>query len=390
VNKDYKAEALSSHAAWQGKLRTVSKVRVDSREALSVAYTPGVAAPCEEIFRDPSLSFRYTGRGNTVAVISDGSAVLGLGNIGALAGMPVMEGKCVLMHEFGGIDAIPIVLDTQDPDGIVAAVKAIAPSFGGINLEDIASPKCFEVEKRLIEACDIPVFHDDQHGTAIVVLAGLMNALKVVGKKLSRVRVCLCGPGAAGQAITRLLLRSGVYDVVCVDENGILSPERTDLDAAKADLARLTNKARLCGGLTEAIAGADVFVGVSKANLVTKEMIASMSQGAIVFAMANPTPEITPEAAKEAGCAVIGTGRSDYPNQINNVLAFPGIFRGALDVRASSITEGMKLAAARALAALVPDPTPDRILPDPFEQGVCAAVAKAVSHAARKDGVARI
>ena len=390
MKKDYAKLALEAHKEWKGKLKTVSKVKVDSRDALSIAYTPGVAAPCLEIAEDPAKSYLYTGRGNTVAVISDGSAVLGLGNIGGLAGMPVMEGKCILMNEFAGLDAVPIVLNTQDADEIVSIVKALAPSFGGINLEDIASPKCFEVEQRLIEACDIPIFHDDQHGTAIVTLAATLNALKIVGKPVDQVKVCLNGPGAAGQAITKLLLAQGVADVVCVDRSGIVVDDRPNLTPDKAALAAVTNKQKLHGGLTEAIVGADIFVGVSKPGTLTKEMIKTMAKDPIVFAMANPTPEIMPEEAYEAGVAVMGTGRSDYPNQINNVLAFPGIFRGAFEVRASRITEEMKLAAAKALADFIPNPTPDRIIPGPFEEGVCEAVAKAVAQAARDCGVARI
>lgn len=383
---DYKKESLIRHAAWKGKIEVVPRCELKTRDDLSTAYTPGVAQPCLEIQADPDKSYEYTRRGNLVAVISDGSAVLGLGNIGGLAGMPVMEGKCALFKAFGGVDAFPIVLSTQDTDKVVEAICAIAPSFGGINLEDISAPRCFEIERRLIEALDIPVFHDDQHGTAVVVLGALYNALKLTGKRMETLRICMSGPGAAGTAIAKLLLSAGARDIVMCDRSGILHTERPGISGIKAELARLTNPRGLKGSLAEAMRGADVFIGVSAGGLVTADMIASMADKPIVFAMANPDPEITPDAAIAAGAYIAGSGRSDYMNQINNVLAFPGIFRGALDARVKRITEGMKVAAARALADMVPEDKlrPEFIIPDALDPTVAAHVAAAVKEAARR------
>ena len=389
---DYAKESLKLHAQWHGKLEIVPKMSVSNREELSLAYTPGVAQPCLEIQKDPSLSYTLTGRGNTVAVITDGSAVLGLGNIGPEAGMPVMEGKCVLFKAFGGVDAIPLCVRTQDPDEFVNTVALLAGSFGGINLEDISAPRCFEIEARLKERCDIPVFHDDQHGTAVVVLAAMMNALRLTSRSLSDLKLVTCGAGAAGTAIVRLLLSAGLKDVVVCDKNGALCPGEDWMTPAQAALAQITNPERRHGSLAEMLRGADAFIGVSAPGIVTEEMVRSMSPDPIIFPMANPTPEIMPELAKAAGAKVVGSGRSDYPNQINNVLAFPGIFRGALDVRASDINEQMKVAAANALSALVSDEdlNEDYILPQAFDKRICPAVAKAVSEAARASGVARI
>ena len=389
---DYAKESLKLHAQWHGKLEIVPKMSVSNREELSLAYTPGVAQPCLEIQKDPSLSYTLTGRGNTVAVITDGSAVLGLGNIGPEAGMPVMEGKCVLFKAFGGVDAIPLCVRTQDPDEFVNTVALLAGSFGGINLEDISAPRCFEIEARLKERCDIPVFHDDQHGTAVVVLAAMMNALRLTGRSLSDLKLVTCGAGAAGTAIVRLLLSAGLKNVVVCDKNGALCPGEDWMTPAQAALAQITNPERRHGSLAEMLRGADAFIGVSAPGIVTEEMVRSMSPDPIIFPMANPTPEIMPELAKAAGAKVVGSGRSDYPNQINNVLAFPGIFRGALDVRASDINEQMKVAAANALSALVSDEdlNEDYILPQAFDKRICPAVAKAVSEAARASGVARI
>lgn len=383
---DYKKESLIRHAAWKGKIEVVPRCELKNRDDLSTAYTPGVAQPCLEIQADPDKSYEYTRRGNLVAVISDGSAVLGLGNIGGLAGMPVMEGKCALFKAFGGVDAFPIVLSTQDTDKVVEAICAIAPSFGGINLEDISAPRCFEIERRLIEALDIPVFHDDQHGTAVVVLGALYNALKLTGKRMETLRICMSGPGAAGTAIAKLLLSAGARDIVMCDRSGILHTERPGISGVKAELARLTNPRGLKGSLAEAMRGADVFIGVSAGGLVTADMIAGMADKPIVFAMANPDPEITPDAAIAAGAYIAGSGRSDYMNQINNVLAFPGIFRGALDARVKRITEGMKVAAARALADMVPEDKlrPEFIIPDALDPTVAAHVAAAVKEAARR------
>lgn len=386
------SEALDMHKKWHGKLEVISKAPVQNAHDLSVAYTPGVAEPCVEIAKDPSLAYTYTGKHNLVAVVTDGSAVLGLGNIGGLAGMPVMEGKCCLFKKFGGVDAFPICLSTQDTKEIIDACVAIAPTFGGINLEDISAPRCFEIEEALKEKLDIPVFHDDQHGTAIVVLAALTNALKIVGKKLENVTAAILGTGAAGGAIARLLLAAGVKDLTLVDRKGILYKGREGMDWSKTQLAELTNKAGKKGSAKEALEGADVLIGVSGPNTVTADMVKCMAEKPIVFAMSNPVPEIYPDEAKKGGAAVVGTGRSDYANQINNVLAFPGIFRGALDARASAITENMKLAAVKALAGLVSDEelNADYILPKAFDERVGATVAKAVYEQAFKDKVNRI
>jgi malate dehydrogenase (oxaloacetate-decarboxylating) len=386
-------DALKLHKDNKGKLETVSKVPVKDAAALSLAYTPGVAEPCKEIKENPDLAYDYTFKGNMCAVISDGSAVLGLGNIGGLAGMPVMEGKSVLFKEFGGVDSFPICLVTQDPDEIVNICINIAPVFGGINLEDISAPRCFEIERRLKEALDIPVFHDDQHGTAVIVTAGLMNACKVTKKNFNDLTIVINGAGAAGTAIAKMILNVGVKDMFMVDSKGIIYKGRpAGMNWAKDEMAEVTNKAGHKGGLADALVGADVFIGVSKADILTPELIKTMAKDPIVFAMANPNPEVRPDVAKSAGVAVIGTGRSDYPNQINNVLAFPGIFRGAFDVRASQITENMKVAAAQALASIIPDAelTADYIIPKPFDPRVRPTIAKAVAEAARKDGVARI
>lgn len=377
---DVKQESLARHARWKGKIEVVPRCELKTREDLSTAYTPGVAQPCLEIAADPEKAYLYTRRGNMVAVVTDGSAVLGLGNIGGPAGMPVMEGKCALFKAFGDVDAFPICLDTQDTETIIATVKAIAPSFGGINLEDIAAPRCFEIERRLIEELDIPVFHDDQHGTAVVVLAALINALKLAEKSIEKIKVAMSGPGAAGTAIAKLLLKAGVTDLTMVDFDGILYPEKQGMDWAKQELSNMTNPRGLRGGLAEAVKGADVFIGVSAGGILKPEMIRSMNEKPIVFAMANPTPEIYPDEAVKAGAFIAGSGRSDFPNQINNVLAFPGIFRGALDARVSRITDEMKLAAAQGLAALVPDGelARDNIIPSALDKSVSAAVAEAV------------
>jgi malate dehydrogenase (oxaloacetate-decarboxylating) len=372
--------AVFLHKQWNGKIETCAKAPVKSREDLSIAYTPGVAAPCRIIAEDPEAAYSYTLKANTVAVVSDGSAVLGLGNIGPLAAMPVMEGKCVLFKEFGGVNAFPIVLNTQDPDEIVAAVKAIAPTFGGINLEDISAPRCFEIEERLKKELDIPVFHDDQHGTAIVVLAGIINALKVVNKKKEDCKVVVNGAGSAGIAITKLLLRYGFKDVTMCDREGIIGPDYPNLNWMQKEMTNVTNLSHKTGTLKDALVGADIFVGVSAPGIVSKEMVASMAKDSILFAMANPTPEIMPDEAKEAGARVIGTGRSDFPNQVNNVVAFPGIFRGALEARATAITEEMKLAAAETIASLVDEENlcDDFILPEAFDPRVAVAVANAI------------
>ena len=388
---DFYAASLELHAAHHGKISVESKVPLETRDDLSTAYTPGVAQPCLAIAEDPAAAYTYTAKGNAVAVVSDGSAVLGLGNIGAAAAAPVMEGKSVLFKRFGGVDAYPICLDTQDTEEIIKCVKAIAPVFGGINLEDISSPRCFEIEQRLEAELDIPVFHDDQHGTAIVVTAALMNALRLTGRNIADVRVVLNGPGAAGTAITKMLMVAGVRDIICCDRTGALVPGRAKLDAHKAELAEITNPRRFSGTLAEALVGADVFVGVSAANALSQDMVREMAPNPIVFAMANPVPEIMYEDALAAGAAVVGTGRSDTPNQINNVLAFPGIFRGALDARARNITPEMKLAAARAIAGLVTDAElrADYIVPGALDPRVAPAVAAAVTEAARTAGVAR-
>lgn len=368
------------HKQWGGKIETCSKAPVHNREDLSIAYTPGVAAPCRIIAEDKEAAYTYTLKANTVAVVSDGSAVLGLGNIGPEAAMPVMEGKCVLFREFGNINAFPICLSTQDPDEIVAAVKAIAPTFGGINLEDISAPRCFEIEERLKQELDIPVFHDDQHGTAIVVLAGIINSLKIVGKQKENCNVVVNGAGSAGIAITRLLLHYGFEHITLCDRSGILCEDTPDLNWMQKEMTKVTNPEQRQGTLADALRGADIFVGVSAPGIVSAEMVASMNQDAILFAMANPTPEIMPNEAKNAGARIVGTGRSDFPNQVNNVLVFPGIFKGALEGRAVKITEEMKLAAASALAQLV-DPaqlSEDFILPEVFDPRVAQVVSQAV------------
>ena len=373
-------KALQLHAEWQGKLDTVPKMKIATREDLALAYTPGVAEPCKVIAQDPDAAYTYTQKANTIAVVSDGSAVLGLGNIGPLAAMPVMEGKCALFKEFGGVNAVPLCLDTQDVDEIVETVKRVAPSFGGINLEDISAPRCFEIERRLIEELDIPVFHDDQHGTAIVVLCGVVNALRLTGKRREDVRVVVNGAGSAGIAISKLLLRWGIKHLLLCDIKGIISSRTEGATDAQREMLQWTNLDDVDGTLADALKGADVFVGVSAPNIVTGEMVASMAPDAAVFAMANPVPEIMPDVAREAGARVVGTGRSDFPNQINNVIAFPGIFKGALEARATRITEEMKLAAAEALAALVSDDElcEDFIRPEPFAPRAANAVAQAV------------
>ena len=390
---NYGEVSLQKHAAWKGKIEMISRAPVDSAEALSLAYTPGVATPCLEIQKDVNKSYELTRRWNTVAVVTDGTAVLGLGDIGPEAGMPVMEGKCVLFKAFGDVDAIPLCIRSKDVDEIVNTVRLLAGSFGGVNLEDISAPRCFEIERRLKECCDIPIFHDDQHGTAVITLAGLTNALKLVGKKLPEVRIVLNGAGAAATAITKLLITAGAVDVALCDRSGAIFNGRTDhMNPAKQEIAELTNPKKRQGSLKEVIQGADVFIGVSAPGALTTEMVKTMNKDAIIFACANPTPEIFPEDAKAGGAAVVSTGRSDYPNQVNNVLCFPGIFRGALDVRASDINDAMKLAAAKAIAGLVSDEElcADYILPKAFDPRVKEAVAKATSDAARVSGVARI
>ncbi len=388
---DYAKESLRLHGEWKGKIEMVTRVPVKTKDDLSLAYTPGVAQPCLEIQKDPSKSYELTRRWNMAAVITDGSAVLGLGDIGPEAGMPVMEGKCVLFKAFGDVDAFPICVKTKDVDEFVETVYNISGSFGGINLEDIAAPRCFEIERKLKEKCDIPIFHDDQHGTAVITLAGLTNALKVVGKKKEDVKVVTSGAGAAAIAITKLLLSAGFRDITMCDRKGAIYQGREGLNWIKTEMAEATNLSRKAGTLADMLVGADVFIGVSAPNTVTTEMVKTMNKDAIIFACANPTPEIFPDAAKAGGARVISTGRSDYPNQINNVLAFPGIFRGAFDVRASDINEEMKVAAAEALAGLVGDElSEDYIIPAAFDPRVGPAVAKAVAEAARRSGVARI
>ena len=373
-------KALKMHEEWNGKIETTAKAHVNSREDLAIAYTPGVAEPCKVIAQDPEAAYKYTMKANTVAVVSDGSAVLGLGNIGALAAMPVMEGKAVLFKEFGGVNALPICLDTQDTEEIIKSVVNIAPAFGGINLEDISAPRCFEIETRLKELLNIPVFHDDQHGTAIVVLAGIINALKVTGKKKEDCRVVVNGAGSAGVAITKLLLTYGFPHITMCDINGIISKNSPNLNWMQQQMTEVTNLEERTGTLADALKGADIFVGVSAPNIVSKEMVASMNKDAILFAMANPVPEIMPDLAKEAGAKVVGTGRSDFPNQVNNVVAFPGIFKGALEGRATQITEEMKLAAANAIAGLVPEEelNENNILPEAFDPRVADTVSKAI------------
>lgn len=373
-------KALKMHEEWNGKIETTAKAHVNSREDLAIAYTPGVAEPCKVIAQDPEAAYKYTMKANTVAVVSDGSAVLGLGNIGALAAMPVMEGKAILFKEFGGVNAVPICLDTQDTEEIIKSVVNIAPAFGGINLEDISAPRCFEIETRLKELLNIPVFHDDQHGTAIVVLAGIINALKVTGKKKEDCRVVVNGAGSAGVAITKLLLTYGFPHITMCDINGIISKNSLNLNWMQQQMTEVTNLEERTGTLADALKGADIFVGVSAPNIVSKEMVASMNKDAILFAMANPVPEIMPDLAKEAGAKVVGTGRSDFPNQVNNVVAFPGIFKGALEGRATQITEEMKLAAANAIAGLVPEEelNENNILPEAFDPRVADTVSKAI------------
>jgi malate dehydrogenase (oxaloacetate-decarboxylating) len=389
---DKKEFALKQHESWAGKIEVVSRAKVETPEELSVAYTPGVAEPCLKIAENTDLSYTYTRRHNTVAVITDGTAVLGLGDIGPEAGMPVMEGKCVLFKEFGDVDAFPLCIRSKDVDEIVNTVKLLAGSFGGVNLEDISAPRCFEIERKLKECCDIPIFHDDQHGTAIVVLSGIINGLKVTGKKKEDCKVVVNGAGSAGIAITKLLLKYGFTNVTMCDINGIITKQSEKLTSEQRKMAEVTNPAQMSGKLSDALKGADVFVGVSAPNIVSQEMVASMNENAIMFAMANPVPEIMPDKAKEAGAAVVGTGRSDFPNQINNVLAFPGVFRGALDVRASDINDEMKLAAAYAIAGLISDEerSPEYIIPSPFDKRVVKVVAEAVAKAAKDTGVARI
>ena len=388
---DYAKESLRLHGEWKGKIEMVTRVPVKTKDDLSLAYTPGVAQPCLEIQKDINKSYELTRRWNMAAVITDGSAVLGLGDIGPEAGMPVMEGKCVLFKAFGDVDAFPICVKTKDVDEFVETVYNISGSFGGINLEDIAAPRCFEIERKLKEKCDIPIFHDDQHGTAVITLAGLTNALKVVGKKKEDVKIVTSGAGAAAIAITKLLLSAGFRDITMCDRKGAIYKGREGLNWIKTEMAEVTNLSRKAGTLADMLVGADVFIGVSAPNTVTTEMVKTMNKDAIIFACANPTPEIFPDAAKAGGARVISTGRSDYPNQINNVLAFPGIFRGVFDVRASDINEAMKVAAAEALAGLVGDDlSEDYIIPAAFDPRVGPAVAKAVAEAARRSGVARI
>lgn len=389
---DYAKESLRLHEQWRGKIEVTETVPVKSKEDLALAYTPGVAAPCLEIKKDIRKSYELTRRHNMCLVVTDGSAVLGLGNIGPEAGMPVMEGKCVLFKAFGGVDAFPMCIKSQDVDTIVETIYQVSGSFGGVNLEDISAPRCFEIERKLKERCDIPIFHDDQHGTAIITLAGLMNALKVTGKKIDEVRVVMNGAGAAAIAIARLLLRSGVKDVTLCDRSGaIYEGRKSGMNEIKKEMAKITNLSKKSGTLAEIIKGADVFIGVSAPGAVTVDMVKSMNQDAIVFACANPTPEIFPEDAKAGGAKVVATGRSDFPNQINNVLAFPGIFRGAFDVRARDINDEMKIAAAKALAGLISDDElrADYIIPAAFDERVGRTVANAVAKAARDSGVAR-
>lgn len=389
---DIRQESLKKHYDWNGKIEVISRVPISSSEDLSLAYTPGVAEPCLEIQKDINKSYELTRRNNLVAVVTDGTAVLGLGDIGPEAGMPVMEGKCALFKEFGDVDAFPICIKSKDVDEIVNAVYLISGSFGGINLEDIAAPRCFEIERKLKEKCDIPIFHDDQHGTAVIVAAGLINSLKIVNKKIDEIKVVMNGAGAAGIAIAKHLLNMGVKKIVLCDSKGIICKGDSRLNPVKQEMAKITNLEHKQGSLADAMDGADVFLGISAAGCVSEEMVKSMNVNPIIFAMANPTPEIMPDLAKKAGAAVVGTGRSDFPNQINNVLAFPGIFRGALDCRASDINEEMKIAASYALASLVDDDklNADYILPEAFDSRVGKTVAKAVKEAAIKSGVARI
>ncbi|MCI8360365.1 MAG: NAD-dependent malic enzyme [Clostridiales bacterium] len=389
---DKKELAVKKHAEWAGKLEITSRAELQTREDLAIAYTPGVAEPCLAIRDDTNLSYTYTRRHNMVAVVTDGTAVLGLGDIGPEAGMPVMEGKCVLFKAFGGVDAFPLCVRSKDVDEIVNTVRLLAGSFGGVNLEDISAPRCFEIEKRLKACCDIPIFHDDQHGTAVVTLAGLLNALKLTGKKLADIEVVVSGSGAAGIAITKLLMKVGLKNAVLCDTRGAIYEGREGLNPIKAEMAAISNRAMKKGTLADVIQGADVFIGVSAPGVLTARMVSAMAADPIVMAMANPVPEIMPDEAAKAGVKIMCTGRSDFPNQINNVLAFPGIFRGALDVRASDINDEMKIAAAKAIAAVIPESElrPDYIIPDAFDKKICAAVAAAVAEAARATGVARI
>ena len=389
---NYAEESLKMHYQWKGKLDIVTKVPLTNREELSLAYTPGVAEPCIAIHDDVNKSYELTGRWNLVAVVTDGTAVLGLGDIGPEAGMPVMEGKCALFKAFGGVDAIPLCIRSKDVDDIVNVIKLLAGSFGGINLEDISAPRCFEIERRLKQVCDIPIFHDDQHGTAVVVLAAMLNALKLTGRKLEDVSVVTNGAGAAGIAVIRLLIAMGLKNVILCDRQGAIYEGRSGLNSEKAEMARISNLERRTGSLADAMDGADIFIGVSSPGCVTQDMVRRMAKNPIIFSMSNPVPEIMPELAKEAGAAVVGTGRSDFPNQINNVLAFPGIFRGALDVRASDISNDMNIAAAKAIAAVITDDklTPDNIIPSALDPSVANAVASAVAQAARESGIARI
>ena len=383
---DKKELALKKHAEWRGKLSVETKAPITNREELAIAYTPGVAEPCLEIQKDESLAYTYTGKGNTVAVITDGTAVLGLGDIGPSAGMPVMEGKCALFKTFAGIDAIPICVDTKDPEEIISTVRNISKSFGGINLEDISAPRCFEIERRLIEECDIPVFHDDQHGTAIITCAGLLNAVKLTGRKMGNLKIAISGAGSAGISIAKMIMRMGFGDVILCGSKGTIYDGAPYNNPEQQKMAKVTNKECIKGTLADAMKGADILIGVSKPGVVTQDMIRSMAENPIVFVMANPVPEIMPDLAKEAGAAVVGTGRSDFPNQVNNVLAFPGIFRGALDARARRITEEMKEAAARAIASCIPDDklTADYVLPDAFDPNVVKNVAQAVMKEAER------
>jgi len=389
---DYAKESLKKHYEWNGKIEVICRAPLETREDLSLAYTPGVAQPCLEIQKDVNKSYELTRRSNLVAVVTDGTAVLGLGDIGPEAGMPVMEGKCVLFKNFGGVDAIPLCVRSKSVDDIVNTVRLLAGSFGGVNLEDISAPRCFEIERKLKECCDIPIFHDDQHGTAVVTLAAMFNALKLTGKKIEEIHVVTSGAGAAGTAIIKLLIALGLKNVIMCDRSGAIYAGREGLNSEKEELAAITNQEKRSGSLADMLKGADVFIGVSAPNCVTAEMVKSMNKDPILFPMANPTPEIMPDVALAAGAAVVGTGRSDFPNQINNVLAFPGIFRGALDVRASDINDEMKIAAAKAIASFVTDDklAADYIIPSALDKNVAAAVAKAVAEAARKTGVARI
>ncbi len=389
---DNNEKAIKMHEEWAGKIEVIAKAPVGTKEELAIAYTPGVAAPCLEIQKDVDLSYKYTRRHNLVAVVTDGTAVLGLGDIGPEAGMPVMEGKCALFKAFGDVDAFPLCIRSKDVDEIVNTVALLAGSFGGVNLEDISAPRCFEIEKKLKERCDIPIFHDDQHGTAVITLAGLTNALKIVGKKMEEIHVVVNGAGAAATAITKLLISRGLKNVILCDRKGAIYEGREGLNPAKEEMAKITNPEKKAGSLADVIVGADVFIGVSAPGVLTADMVATMAKDPVVFACANPTPEILPDEAKKAGVAVMATGRSDFPNQVNNVLAFPGIFRGALDVRASDINDEMKIAAANAIAGIVSDAelNPEYILPDAFDKRVGPAVAAAVAQAARDTGVARI